>query len=419
MRDTKTPQPVKRQLRREAGFGCCKCGVPILQYHHIIRYADEQHYRPEDMMALCPTCHFEATVGAMSEKTQRQLKARPYNIVHGRAGGLLTVNQTRAAAQIGSNIVAGDHALLVVQRFPLLSLRYGEDSQLLISVTLLDDDDAVLARVIDNEWVSGDASAWDIEASFQRLVIREGPGLVRLSLDLRTDPFVLTGKFKKGGLTLQLDRNKLVARYPDGRVIAEIEQSYAPGAYFDFGMDGKFSIRTASGHGIFGTSSMDKQEVVTSRLKAFHRFLGYSQAAGEAGFQRALRSAAGSAGEWEALVQINLGLAARLTDPEDAHRRFLAAAAIGNDEDAARAYCLVGQLATDLGDHTAAGQAWREAMRINHYLWSPRAAVSQAQGLLCLGERKEAEALLHEVCTSDNVLARRQARAVLQRLAAD
>jgi len=29
------PEELERQLRREAGFGCCFCGNPIIQYHHI------------------------------------------------------------------------------------------------------------------------------------------------------------------------------------------------------------------------------------------------------------------------------------------------------------------------------------------------------------------------------------------------
>jgi hypothetical protein len=29
------PSEIKRQLRQEAGFGCCICGIPIIEYHHI------------------------------------------------------------------------------------------------------------------------------------------------------------------------------------------------------------------------------------------------------------------------------------------------------------------------------------------------------------------------------------------------
>lgn len=69
------PLPVKRQLRQEAGFGCCVCGLPIIQYHHIIPRAIEEHNRPEDMMIFCPNHHDAATKGAMTESQQRSYKA--------------------------------------------------------------------------------------------------------------------------------------------------------------------------------------------------------------------------------------------------------------------------------------------------------------------------------------------------------
>jgi hypothetical protein len=70
------PEPVKRQLRQEAGFGCCKCGLPVFQYHHIIPREVEDHNRPEDVMVLCPNHHWEVTSGAMLEDEQRRYKAR-------------------------------------------------------------------------------------------------------------------------------------------------------------------------------------------------------------------------------------------------------------------------------------------------------------------------------------------------------
>ena len=36
------PEIVKRQVRQEAGFGCCKCGNPIFEYHHIIKDLDSE-----------------------------------------------------------------------------------------------------------------------------------------------------------------------------------------------------------------------------------------------------------------------------------------------------------------------------------------------------------------------------------------
>ena len=83
----KTPAAIARQLRREAGFGCCACGLPIIQYHHIVEWSEDQHFRTQDMMVLCPLHHDQATKGAMPEAEQRRFKAKPYNVQRGLAQG--------------------------------------------------------------------------------------------------------------------------------------------------------------------------------------------------------------------------------------------------------------------------------------------------------------------------------------------
>lgn len=102
-----TPAAVAYQLRREAAFGCCVCGNPIVQYHHIVPYAVEPHFRPEDMMALCPNHHDEANSGAMTARRQRRYKAEPYNHKRGFAQGLLTITGQALTAFLGGNTFSG------------------------------------------------------------------------------------------------------------------------------------------------------------------------------------------------------------------------------------------------------------------------------------------------------------------------
>ena len=47
MSERDIPDRIKRQLRQEAGFGCCKCGFPIYDYHHIVEFSEEKHFRPQ------------------------------------------------------------------------------------------------------------------------------------------------------------------------------------------------------------------------------------------------------------------------------------------------------------------------------------------------------------------------------------
>ena len=66
-----TPEGVKRLLRQEAGFGCARCGHPYLEYHHIIPYKDDQHFRSEDMVCLCGNCH--PALGKLGHDLQYQV----------------------------------------------------------------------------------------------------------------------------------------------------------------------------------------------------------------------------------------------------------------------------------------------------------------------------------------------------------
>ena len=72
------PAHVKLQLPQEAGFGCCICGYPFYEYHHIREFTPEPHHDPEDMMVLCPNHHHQATVHALEETDQRRWKLRNY-----------------------------------------------------------------------------------------------------------------------------------------------------------------------------------------------------------------------------------------------------------------------------------------------------------------------------------------------------
>jgi len=189
---------VKRRLRQEAGFGCCKCGVPVFQYHHIIPREVEDHNRPEDMMVLCPNHHWEVTSGAMLEEEQRRYKARPFNIARGFADGLLKVNQTYCAIVAGSCELINDAAVVLVDGESLLGLSV-VDERLNISVTLYDEEDRILLLIHQNEWLTGDPAVWDIEAAHQKLVIRMKPRDVRLSIDASVEPMRVQASLRKAG----------------------------------------------------------------------------------------------------------------------------------------------------------------------------------------------------------------------------
>jgi hypothetical protein len=180
-----TPDRIKRTLRQEAGFGCCICGFPFYDYHHIIPYADDHHFRPDDMMVLCPNHHRKATNGVLDESEQRRFKANPYNIMHGLAQGPLALRQRTLAIGLGSTQFVGDGTFIRVGNQPLLSLSLSGDGRLQVSVELNDRDGNLLALIDKNEWVTGDPYPWDLEYGGRWLLIRRQHGEISLYVDAR------------------------------------------------------------------------------------------------------------------------------------------------------------------------------------------------------------------------------------------
>lgn len=199
------PRPIKHRLRTEAGFGCCVCGMPFVEYHHIVPWSVEPRHRPEHMMALCPTCHAMATAGALSEKEQRDHKANPRNIQRGFADGMLKLTQAECSVAVGDTRLLGSVELLRVDGEPLLALGLDRAKQLEISVAVYDRDDRLLLRVDRNEWATGDAAAWDIEFRFRYLKLRREDRDVTLEIDTRQDPIRLWADLWRRGHNIRLE----------------------------------------------------------------------------------------------------------------------------------------------------------------------------------------------------------------------
>lgn len=170
---------VARQLRQEAFFGCCICGSPIIQYHHIKERSEEDHFRPEEMMVLCPQHHDQATKKALPEPEQREHKANPYNKRRNYAGGLLEVKQDYCAINMGTVFMVGEGACLRIDGEDLLKIEMGE-KHLQISLRFYDEKDNLLVHIDCNEWISGEILPWDIEADWQKLIIRHKSRDIRL-----------------------------------------------------------------------------------------------------------------------------------------------------------------------------------------------------------------------------------------------
>ncbi|MGB8981718.1 MAG: HNH endonuclease signature motif containing protein [Anaerolineales bacterium] len=204
-----TPDAIARQLRQESGFGCCKCGHPIFQYHHIVPFGEEEHFRPEDMMVLCPNCHDEATQGAMPEKDQRKYKSHPYNKRRGFAQGLLTINDYGLLIRLGNNYFKGGGSIIQMDGNDIVRVGIHPEGFLELTTYLYNQQDDLLVSIVKNEWISGNVEPWDIEFKYRWLRIRERRGKINLTVDARKSPTNITAKLWRFGHLVYADSNIL------------------------------------------------------------------------------------------------------------------------------------------------------------------------------------------------------------------
>lgn len=154
-------------------------------------------------MVLCPSHLDAATQGAMTESEQRSAKASPVNPERGFTDGLLAIDQDYCAIDMGAIQFIGDGTFIRVDDDSLLSLSLRE-GRLHVSVALHDEDDRVLALVDENEWISGDPGAWDLEADRRWLMLREKDQDIHLQVDARREPLFIRGSLRFKGHAIEL-----------------------------------------------------------------------------------------------------------------------------------------------------------------------------------------------------------------------
>lgn len=204
------PAAVKRQLRQEAGFGCCFCGHPFLQYHHIVPWAEDAHFRPEDMMVVCGQCHHLLTVGAIPDEDQRGAKENPRNIVDGLIKGRLYVTSKELTVMLGGGSATETPCLLEIKKKSIISVRLSPlNGRVLISAEIQDSSGQAIANLIDNDWSMLPGAVWDFESYPLHATVRTGPGNIAFSVEARNDIVSMQGKWHISGQPLEFTQKSV------------------------------------------------------------------------------------------------------------------------------------------------------------------------------------------------------------------
>lgn len=195
------PSEVTIALRQESGFGCCRCGNPIIEYHHIIPYSLNPCNKTEDMMCLCPNHHKEFSY--LPEAEQRKFKQNPLNKARGYLYGKLIPSYNVPVLSFGEVIMVNNGAILSIDKNPILSL-FIEDEKLLLSIKIYDKFENLLCNIEKNEWKSGVAENWDFQWKYNYLRLRSSKYKVNFELDLRHEIINCKGNLCFNGQVIKL-----------------------------------------------------------------------------------------------------------------------------------------------------------------------------------------------------------------------
>ena len=199
------PAETERMLRQEAGFGCAKCGHPYIEYHHIIPFSEEQHFRMKDMVALCGNCH--PAVSKLGRDLQYEIKDNPFNIKKCILSGALEYDKRDLVFKVGGNWYENTPVILQFQNTPIISCTLRE-GQAKVSLNLFNEEGQLTLSVAENDVAFRVNDLWDYEYAHNFAIARYGSRDIAVRMDFRKDEAVIEGNLWIGNRKVKLGPNE-------------------------------------------------------------------------------------------------------------------------------------------------------------------------------------------------------------------
>ena len=166
------PQPIQKQLRREANFGCALCGCPIIEYAHIIPYRNIQAYLPENIVVLCPNHYTNFDRGEFSDSYLRDAKNNPHNKSY--IQDAFFIDSQDIAVNVGKSKFINTSRILAVNDFDIISIKRENEKYILFDINFFDKLNNLIAVVYENSWTAEKTAnaVWDVVYKPHHLAIR-------------------------------------------------------------------------------------------------------------------------------------------------------------------------------------------------------------------------------------------------------
>jgi len=178
------PENVKRQIRRDCGFGCVCCGLAIASYEHIEpEFHKAKNHDPNKMAYLCEGCHARITRKFWSKEKVKEAREKPFCIQRGKCHDAFDVSSHTLIVWLGSNKMVNIETILKVDEINILTIEPPEElgAPYRLSGKFYDENESFLFEIIRNEWF-GEYNNWDIECEGGRIIIRSDPRQIVLQI---------------------------------------------------------------------------------------------------------------------------------------------------------------------------------------------------------------------------------------------
>lgn len=148
------PVEVRRELRREVGFGCPVpgCGNPYLYWHHFDPpWSEEEHHNPSGMIALCGEHHPKADAGAFTKEQLHRLKTSGRSRAH-EVKGRFDWMRRDLLAVVGGSMFLRVPVVLQFRDEPMIWFNRDDEGYLLLNCRMLSGSGEPRLRIQDNFW---------------------------------------------------------------------------------------------------------------------------------------------------------------------------------------------------------------------------------------------------------------------------
>lgn len=184
------PSEIKKQIRKDDGYGCVICGNILVDYEHIDPlFCDATEHDPEKMALLCSTHHDQVTRKVLPKRIIKEHKKNPYCKSRGYAHSNYYPNPEDVKIKLGNSYLENTKIILAIDEKPIIWIDSEEGSPILFNAIFYDHEGNKLGFLNKNTFIAL-VTECDISGIGSRIEARLKRGKINLTINLEGDQVV-------------------------------------------------------------------------------------------------------------------------------------------------------------------------------------------------------------------------------------